>query len=113
MRQREAPHRRGASSFQESAPRAAQEVPPGDRMTPMGPLVGVPETIRRGLAPYREVFCRAEGFEHISRYVTGLILSPNKTLQGIHDLHVWEDGTPPVAGPCTKPSLRRPGMQTG
>ena len=61
-------------------------------MTPMGPLVGVPETIRRGLAPYREVFCRAEGFEHISRYVTGLILSPNKTLQGIYDLQVWEPG---------------------
>jgi hypothetical protein len=61
-------------------------------MTPMVPLVGVPETIRRGLAPYREVFCRAEGFEHISRYVTGLILSPNKTLQGIYDLQVWEPG---------------------
>ena len=58
----------------------------------MVPLVGVPETIRRGLAPYREVFCRAEGFEHISRYVTGLILSPNKTLQGIYDLQVWEPG---------------------
>src|SRR5438309_58392 len=26
----------------------------------MVPLVGVPETIRRGLAPYREVFCLAE-----------------------------------------------------
>ena len=50
---------------------------------PMVPLVGVPETIRCGLAPYRDVFCRAEGFDHISRYVTGLILSPNKTLQGI------------------------------
>jgi hypothetical protein len=58
----------------------------------MVPLVGVPETIRRGLAPYREVFCRAEGFEPISRYVTGLILSPNKTLQGIYDLQVWEPG---------------------
>jgi hypothetical protein len=58
----------------------------------MVPLVGVPETIRRGLAPYREVFCRAEGFEHISRYVTGLILSPNKTLQGIYDRQVWEPG---------------------
>jgi hypothetical protein len=33
----------------------------------------------RGLAPYREVFCRAEGFDHLSRYVTGLLLSPNKT----------------------------------
>ena len=60
----------------------------------MVPLVGVPETIRRGLAPYREVFCRAEGFEHISRYVTGLILSPNKTLQGIYDRQVWEPGAP-------------------
>jgi hypothetical protein len=53
-------------------------------------LVGVPETIQRGLAPYREVFCRAEGFEHVSRYVTGLLLSPNKTLQGIYAVQVWE-----------------------
>jgi hypothetical protein len=58
----------------------------------MLPLVGVPETLRQGLAPYREVFCRAEGFDHISRYVTGLILSPNKTLQGIYDGQVWEPG---------------------
>jgi hypothetical protein len=42
----------------------------------MVPLVGVPETIRRGLAPYREVFCRAEGFDHISRYVTGVGSAP-------------------------------------
>jgi hypothetical protein len=61
----------------------------------MLPIVAVPETIRRGMAHYRSLFCRAAGFEHVSRYVTGLILSPNKTLQGIHDLHVWEDGTPP------------------
>jgi hypothetical protein len=60
----------------------------------MVPLVGVPETIRCGLAPYRDVFCRAEGFEHISRYVTGLLLSPHKTLQGIYDLQVWEPGAP-------------------
>ena len=60
----------------------------------MVPLVGVPETIRRGLAPYREVFCRAEGFDHVSRYVTGLLLSPNKTLQGIYDVQVWEPGAP-------------------
>ena len=60
----------------------------------MVPLVGVPETIRRGLAPYREVFCRAEGFDHVSRYVTGLILSPNKTLQGLYDAQVWEPGAP-------------------
>jgi hypothetical protein len=60
----------------------------------MVPLVGVPETIRRGLAPYREVFCRAEGFDHVSRYVTGLLLSPNKTLQGLYDAQVWEPGAP-------------------
>jgi hypothetical protein len=51
----------------------------------MVPLVGVPETIRRGLAPYREVFCRAEGFDPVSRYRTGLLLSPHKTLHGIYD----------------------------
>ena len=49
----------------------------------MMPLVSVPETIRRGLAPYRDMFCRAEGFEHVRRYVTGLIRSPHKTLPGI------------------------------
>ena len=60
----------------------------------MVPLVGVPETIRLGLAPYREVFCRAEGFDHVSRYITGLLLSPNKTLQGIYDGQVWEPEAP-------------------
>lgn len=60
----------------------------------MLPIVGVPETGKEGLAPYRELFCRDEGFEHISRYVTGLILSPNKTLRGIYDLQVWEGEKP-------------------
>jgi hypothetical protein len=59
----------------------------------MLPIVGVPETLRHGLTPYRDVFCRAEGFDHISRYVTGLILSPNKTLQGIYDVQVWAPAT--------------------
>jgi hypothetical protein len=61
-------------------------------MNGMLPLVGVPETIRQSMTAYREVFCRAEGFDHVSRYVTGLILSPNKTLQGIYDVQVWEPG---------------------
>jgi hypothetical protein len=60
----------------------------------MVPLVGVPEPIRRGLAPYREVFCRAEGFDHVSRYIAGLLLSPHKPLQGIYDGQVWEPGAP-------------------
>src|SRR2546427_9783937 len=60
----------------------------------MVPLVGVPATICRGMAPYRDGFCRAEGFDQVSRYVTGLLLSPNKTLQGIYDMPVWEPGAP-------------------
>jgi len=60
----------------------------------MLPIVGVPETIRKGLRPYRDLFRRAEGFEHVSRYVTGLIVSPNKTLQGIYANQVWEEDKP-------------------
>jgi hypothetical protein len=60
----------------------------------MLPITGIPETIARGMAGFRDLFCRTEGFEHISRYVTGLILSPNKTLQGIYELQVWDRETP-------------------
>jgi hypothetical protein len=60
----------------------------------MLPMVGVPDTIRKGLRPYRDLFRRAEGFEHVSRYVTGLIVSPNKTLQGIYADQVWEEHKP-------------------
>lgn len=58
------------------------------------PIVSVPETIRRGMAAFRGVFGRDEGFEHVSRYVAGLILSPNKTLQGIHDVQVFDGERP-------------------
>ena len=61
----------------------------------MLPLVEIPDTIRRGLAPYRSLFCQEAGFEHLSRYISGLILSPNKTLQGIYDLQVWADDSAP------------------
>ena len=57
----------------------------------MLPIVEVPETIRNGMLNYRDVFCRDEGFDHVSRYVTGLIISPNKTLQGIYDLQIWDE----------------------
>ncbi|MGE0680595.1 MAG: hypothetical protein AB7P69_06760 [Candidatus Binatia bacterium] len=60
----------------------------------MLPMVGVPETIRKRLRPYRDLFRRTEGFEHVSRYVTGLIVSPNKTLQGIYAQQVWEEHKP-------------------
>jgi hypothetical protein len=60
----------------------------------MLPIVEVPEIIRNGMLNYRDVFCRDEGFDHVSRYVTGLIISPNKTLQGIYDLQVWDGKKP-------------------
>ena len=60
----------------------------------MLPVVGVPETVGKGLRPYRDLFRRAEGFEYVSRYVTGLIVSPNKTLQGIYAQQVWEEDKP-------------------
>jgi len=60
----------------------------------MLPIVEVPKTIASGMENYRDVFCRDEGFDHVSRYVTGLIISPNKTLQGIYDLQVWEGEGP-------------------
>ena len=60
----------------------------------MLPIVGVPETIRKGLRPYRDLFRRDEGFEYVSRYVTGLLVSPKKTLQGIYAQQVWEEHQP-------------------
>lgn len=56
------------------------------------PLVGIVPTLQRFLAAYRGVFCRDKGFEHISRYVNGLLLSANKTLQGIYAQIVWPNG---------------------
>jgi len=55
----------------------------------MLPIVEVPESILKGLQGYRDIFCRKRGFEQVARYLTGLITSPNKTLEGIHDLQYW------------------------
>jgi hypothetical protein len=55
------------------------------------PLVGVPRFIKEGLAPYRDLFCREAGFGPVSRYVAGLLLSPNKMLQGIYAQQVWPE----------------------
>ena len=60
----------------------------------MLPMVGVPDTIRKGLRPYGDLFRRAEGFAHVSRYGSGLRVSPNKTWQGIYATQVWEEDTP-------------------
>jgi hypothetical protein len=60
----------------------------------MLPIICVPETLAKGMESFRKIFCRVEGFEHVCRFITGLILSPNKTLQGIYDCQVWEGKAP-------------------
>jgi DDE superfamily endonuclease len=59
----------------------------------MLPIVSVPATVAAGMKHYRDVFCRAAGFEHVSRYVSGLRLSPHKTLQGMYAQPVWPEGS--------------------
>jgi len=57
----------------------------------MLPLVGIPATIAKFLKSYRKVFSKEAGFQHISRYINGLLMSPNKTLQGIYSRLVWDE----------------------
>jgi hypothetical protein len=52
----------------------------------------VPPTIANGRKNYREIFCRDAGYEHVNRYVSGLVLSENKTLEAIHAQQVWPEG---------------------
>ena len=60
----------------------------------MLPIVCVPDSVSSAMNCHRDVFCRDEGFEHVSRYITGLITSPNKTLQGIYDWQIWQGDAP-------------------
>src|SRR4249920_61917 len=60
----------------------------------MLPVVGVPKTVQRQMRPYRDLFRRSEGFEYVSRYVTSLLDSPNKTLEGIYAAQLWEGDKP-------------------
>lgn len=55
----------------------------------MFPLITTPETISEYLSNVQDVFCREEGFDWVNRSVTGLLISPNKTVQGIYDLLVF------------------------
>jgi hypothetical protein len=57
-------------------------------------LVGISQSILQGLTAYRSIFFREAGFVHVSRYVTGLLLSPYKTLQGIYSQWVFPAGEP-------------------
>jgi hypothetical protein len=60
----------------------------------MLPLAGIPLLVAAWLKSYRDIFCRAAGFEHVSRYLAGLLLSPNKTVQGIYAQQVWPEEQP-------------------
>ena len=60
----------------------------------MLPITCVPEAIAKGTKNFRKIFCRVKGFEHVCRFITGLIVSPNKPLQGIYDCQVWEGKAP-------------------
>ncbi len=59
----------------------------------MFPIVGIAATIRDQMSGYRNLFSRQSAFEHVERYINGLLLSGNKTLQGIHSQYVWRDET--------------------
>ena len=61
-------------------------------------IVSVYESIAIVMNSHRKVFCRKEGKEHVSRYVTGLITSPNRTLQGICDWQVYDEPSPSRRG---------------
>ena len=50
------------------------------------PIVSVPPIISRLTNPYRGFFTKPQ-FKHFRRLVTGLIVSPNKTLQEINDAY--------------------------
>src|SRR5512144_1090444 len=62
----------------------------------MLPLAGVPLLIAAWLKSYRDIFYRDAGFEPVSRYLAGLLLSPNKTVQGSYAHPVWPE-EPPVS----------------
>lgn len=61
----------------------------------MFPILEIPASVSCVFDQYRNAFCREEGFDWVSRYVTGLLMSPNKTLQGIYDLQVFPDREQP------------------
>lgn len=57
-------------------------------------LAGIPLLVAAWLKSYRDIFYRDAGFEHVSRYLAGLLLSPNKTVQGIYAQQVWPEEQP-------------------
>src|SRR5438105_10841744 len=74
----------------------------------MLPIIRVPEILAKGMESFRKVFCRAEGFEHICRFITGLILSPKRPSKGFM-LCKYGRGRRRVGGRCMKRSLSQAG----
>jgi hypothetical protein len=50
----------------------------------MLPIVGYPSVVNFGLPAFRKVFSRPQ-LRHFGRYVTGLMVCQNRTVQGIND----------------------------
>ena len=57
----------------------------------MIPLVGISASVADFLQSYRNVFSKEAGWKHINRYINGLLISSNKTLQGIYHQIVWNE----------------------
>src|SRR5512139_1453160 len=74
----------------------------------MLPLAGVPLLVAAWLKSYRDLFCRDAGFEHVSRYLAGLLLSPNKTVQGIYAQPGW-----PEEQPASRRAMPAAGFEAG
>lgn len=74
----------------------------------MLPLAGVPLLVAAWLKSYRGIFCRDAGFEHVSRYLAGLLLSPNKTVQGIYAQQLW-----PEEPPVSRRAMHAAGFEAG
>ena len=58
----------------------------------MLPIVDIPKIVKESMKSHRKIFCREEGFGDVQRYISGLLLSPNKTLQGIYGQLVCSEG---------------------
>lgn len=55
----------------------------------MLPIIAIPEIVNRYAPHFKEIFSEAE-FEHFKRYLSGLIVSENKTVEAINRLFVIE-----------------------
>src|ERR671923_1198113 len=75
--------------------RRARQAPRGSRATAhLVPIPGLPAMIARGMAGFRALVGRREGVAPVSREVSGLVLRPNQTWQGLDARQVWDRDPP-------------------